>query len=141
MDREFMSYPVLTRNNHGEGVLTYQGAMLGESLQVEVVKEVLLLAGVDCPDLDLSESVKARHTVDQAGRRLHYYFNFSSQRVSFDYRYGEGECLRGGSQVKEASGLSLRPWSCEVVREHVVSREPLKTAAPVSDATAGVVPV
>jgi len=58
-----------------------------------------------------------RHGVNRLGKRLHYYFNYSSAEVKATYAYANGTNLLDGKAVKQASVLTLAPWDLAIVEE------------------------
>jgi beta-galactosidase len=66
----------------------------------------------------MPEAVKVRHGRNAAGRRLHYYLNFSDSTKSVRYPYPSGTDLLTDSAVRQGSALSLKPWDLAIVIEH-----------------------
>src|ERR1700757_2262079 len=86
-------FPAITRNRYGNGVLTYEGTVISDALQREIVREVLKRVGLTGPDQNLPATVKVRHGRNALGKLLHYYLNFSREEQSFAYPYGDGSDL------------------------------------------------
>jgi beta-galactosidase len=110
-------YPAITRNRCGKGTLTYEGTVLSDALQREVVRDALKHAGLTGPDQDLQEPVKVRHGRNERGQSLHYYFNFSGDRQSFTYPHGDGVDLLSKKPLARGGSLSLAPWDLAIVAE------------------------
>jgi beta-galactosidase len=53
--------------------------------------------------------------VNRLGKRLHYYFNYSSELKSFAYPYAVGKDLLTGSAITQS--ITLKPWGVAIVEE------------------------
>ncbi|HEY0379803.1 MAG TPA: beta-galactosidase [Pyrinomonadaceae bacterium] len=110
-------WPALTRNNYGKGTLTYEGTFLSDKLQERVLLDVLKLAGLDGPDQQLAAPVRVKHGVDNAGKNLHYYLNYSSQGQTFTYPYASGTDLLTKRAVNKSQAVELAPWDLVIIEE------------------------
>lgn len=113
----FGRWPAITRNQFGSGTLTYEGTMLSDGLQRGVVLNVLREAGLLSADQALPGAVRVKHGTTRAGKRIHYYLNYSSLPVSFQYGYGAGRDLLTGHVAALGGGVSLGPWDLAIVEE------------------------
>jgi beta-galactosidase len=109
--------PAITENEFGAGTLLYEGTYLSNKLQTAVLKSALEKAGLTGPDQLLPSSVHVQHGVNRLGKRLHYYFNYSSAKVKVSYAYGAGNNLLDGKSVTKAAELVLGPWDLAIVEE------------------------
>jgi beta-galactosidase len=117
-DHQFYGkYPALTRNKFGTGTLTYEGTFLSDKLQEKVVFEVLNAAGLTGPDQLLPGSIKVKHGVDNAGKNLHYYLNYSSQSQAFTYAYTDGVDLLTRKPIGKTQSVVLAPWDLVIIEE------------------------
>jgi beta-galactosidase len=116
-DDSYWKFPAITRNRYGNGVLTYEGTVVSDALQCEIVREVLKRAGLSGPDQNLPATVKVRHGHNGQGKLLHYYLNFSGEEQSFAYPYGNGSDLLTDTSVRERQLLTLKPWDLAIVAE------------------------
>ena len=116
-DDRYWHFPAITRNEYGQGMLTYEGTFLNDVLQREVIRGVLKDGGLTGPDQDLPTGVKVRHGRNRQGKLLHYYFNFSGDEQGFSYPYGDGSDLLTGKPVQHGQKLQLKGWDLAIVRE------------------------
>jgi len=96
----FSKYPAITRNNYGKGTLTYEGTYLSDELQRKVLLEVLEMAGLTGPDQQLPAPVRVKRGVNNAGRTMRYYLNYSAAEQTFQYpaeRHGDPGPLGSGN--------------------------------------------
>jgi beta-galactosidase len=110
-------FPALTRNRHGKGTLTYQGTILSDALQTKVIGELLKLAGLSGPDQALPRPVRVKHGVTAAGRKVHFYLNYSPDGQSFRYAHGAGVDLLSGRAMGASAELSLPAWDLAIIEE------------------------
>ena len=113
----FGKYPAITRNQFGNGTLTYQGTVLSEKLQEGVLLQVLKLAGLTGPDQQLPSAVRVKHGVNRNGRTLHYYLNYSSDPQTFHYPYGGGIDLLTHAAMAPSQSITLKPWDLAIIEE------------------------
>lgn len=118
----FGKYPAITRNQFGKGTLTYQGTVLSAQLQESVLLDVLKLAGLTGPDQKLPPGVRVKHGVTRNGRKLHYYFNYSSAPQTFPYTYGAGSDLLAQAAIAPSQSITLKPWDLAILEENEASR-------------------
>lgn len=110
-------WPAITRNQFGSGTLTYEGTILSDALQQQVVLQVLKECGLDSSDQSLPSSVRVKHGVNRSGKKLHYYLNYSGTPQTLHYAYGTGRDLLSGSKVESGAMLPIEPWGVVILRE------------------------
>lgn len=110
-------FPAITRNQYGTGILTYEGTVVTDTLQREIIRDVLKRAGLTGADQHLPSSVKVRHGRNAQGRLLHYYLNFYGEEQPIFYPYGNGRDLLTGVSLRQGQTLKLKPWDLAIVAE------------------------
>ena len=113
----FGRWPAITENHYGAGTLLYEGTYLSDTLQKHVLLDVLKEAALAGPDQQLPAAVWVRHGVNRLGKRLHYYFNYSSELKSFAYPYAVGKDLLTGNTITPSQAITLKPWDLAIVEE------------------------
>jgi beta-galactosidase len=113
----FGKWPAITENQFGAGTLLYEGTYLSPALQTAVLKRALEQAGLMGPDQQLPPSVHATHGVNRMGKRVHYYFNYSSAEVKAPYAQSAGTNLLDGKPVSKGDVLTLGAWDLAIVEE------------------------
>ena len=116
-DDSHWHFPAITRNKYGSGTLIYEGTVLTDPLQREIIRDVLKRARLTGPDQSLPGVVKVRHGRNAQGRMLHYYLNFSDAEQSVSYPYHDGADVLSSAVVKQGQTLKLRPWDLAIVVE------------------------
>jgi beta-galactosidase len=74
-------------------------------------------AGLTGSDQQLPSTVHVQHGVNRLGKRLHYYFNYSSAEVKVSYSYATGINLLDGRSVAQSATLTLQPWDLAIIEE------------------------
>jgi beta-galactosidase len=113
----FGRWPAITRNRYGAGTLTYEGTWLSDTLQKDMLLDVLAQGGLTGPDQQVPTAIRARHGVNDLGKRIHYYLNYSSDVQSLTYPYREGTDLLSGSRTRTAQHVTLQPWDLVIIEE------------------------
>jgi beta-galactosidase len=55
--------------------------------------------------------------VNDFGKRIHFYLNYSSDAQSFAYTYGPGTDLLAGKIATCGERIALPPWGAAIVEE------------------------
>jgi beta-galactosidase len=113
----FGRYPAITRNQFGKGTLTYQGTVLSDTLQRKLLTDVLTRAGLTGPDQQLPSAVRVKHALSAAGKKLHFYLNYSGQAQKFSYPYGSGLDLLTERRVEKGTSIAPGAWDLAIVEE------------------------
>jgi beta-galactosidase len=61
--------------------------------------------------------VRVKHGINRAGKRIHYYLNYSGASADFTYAYPAGRDLLTGRAVTRGSGVTLAPWDLAILEE------------------------
>jgi beta-galactosidase len=94
-------------------------------LQIAILRGSLEEAGLIGPDQQLAAAIHVQHGVNRLGRRVHYYFNYSSTEAKMSYPYGGGTNLLDGKPVDKAAQLTLAPWDLTIIEESAASTSAL----------------
>jgi len=113
----FGRWPAITQNQFGAGKVTYEGTFLSDKLQKAVLKAAVQEAGLAGPDQQLPPQVHTRKGVNDFGRNVRYFFNYSGAPVTFKYQYKPGTDLLTSRQVKAEDAVNLGPWDLAIVEE------------------------
>ena len=113
----FGKYPAITRNHFGSGTLTYEGTVLSDAWQANLLHDELHTAGLIGPDQDLPASVRVKHGTNHNGKTIHYYLNYSSIPQKFKYAYKAGDDLLTNSAIAPSQLVTLKPWDLVIVEE------------------------
>jgi beta-galactosidase len=113
----FGRWPAITTNHFGSGTLTYEGTLLSDKLQSDVVLDTLREAGLTGPDQQLPPTVRVKHGLARNGHKLHYFLNYSSAPASVSYEYAAGTDLLTGHAIAPGAQAEIGPWDLMIVEE------------------------
>jgi beta-galactosidase len=114
----FSEYPAITLNNFGAGTLLYQGSLFSDEIQLQVIKDALKRSGISEPDHKFSWPLIAKSGTNSDGNRVHFYYNYSSEKLDFDYPHNSGEELVSGQRISNGFNLSIEPWGVLIIEEN-----------------------
>ena len=116
-DHEFFGrWPAITRNAYGKGTLTYEGTVLSDDLQANIVRDTLADAGIPMRDAALPPGIRTKHATAADGWPLHFFYNFSGRAVTFAYGYEAGADVLTGKPVAAGAKIALGPWELLIVK-------------------------
>jgi beta-galactosidase len=114
----FGRYPAITQNTWGKGTLTYEGTFLSDALQTKVLTDVLSQAGLTGPDQTLPAAVRVKHGIGNNGKRMHFYFNYSSAPQNFTYSYAAAAEVITGKGLAKGQSVTLPAWDVIIAEEN-----------------------
>jgi beta-galactosidase len=74
-------------------------------------------AGIKTVDQDLHWPLITKSGVNDAGKNVHYYYNYSSGKLNFVYPHKAGNELISGKAVTSGKNLEIEPWDVLIVEE------------------------
>lgn len=111
-------YAAVTKNSFGKGTALYLGTMLGEKMLERILGDYF--REIQLSEADLSEGalyfpVICKKGVNDFGKTVRYYFNFSGDEQSFVYGQESGTELISGKAVSGGERIVLKAWDLIVV--------------------------
>ncbi|MFC0183573.1 beta-galactosidase [Pseudarcicella hirudinis] len=110
-------YAAITENKYGKGTATYIGCMTSNSLTEKIIQETVKNAGLWGPNQEIAFPVITKSGVNQYGKKIHYYFNYSSSPGNFTYPYNGGTDLLSNTRIDKNARITLEPWGMKIVEE------------------------
>ncbi|HUC92207.1 MAG TPA: beta-galactosidase [Paenibacillus sp.] len=110
-------YAAVTRNRFGQGSATYVGCMTSPNAISRVLKSAVQEAGLWGADQELAFPLIVKTGFNAEDRRIRYYFNYSSEAVSFRYAHGDGRELLSEVPVASGEQLEIEPWGVRIIME------------------------
>jgi len=110
-------YAAITRNTYGKGTATYIGCLPSYEVLEKIMINALIKTGLWGVDQELHFPLITKSGVNQFGRVIHYYFNYSMNQNSFKYMHGEGIELLSENIVKPQQVIKLEPWGIVIIEE------------------------
>lgn len=114
----FGRWPAITENQFGKGTLIYEGTFLSDTLQYKMVIDALNEAHLIDMKQQLPSSVREKSGINQEGRTIHYFLNYSSDHQTFTYSQRAGIDLLTGKAISPSQAVDLAPWDLVIVEEN-----------------------
>jgi beta-galactosidase len=111
-------YAAITQNQYGKGAATYIGCMTSATVTEKILKQALENAGLWGTDQALYFPLITKSGVNRAGKKVHYYFNYSAGPNSLKYLHKSGRELLSGKAVVQNGTLELAAWGVSIVEEN-----------------------
>ena len=111
-------YAAVTENNYGKGIATYIGCITSDTIMKNIIADATKKAGLFGIEQQLSFPVITKKGVNQNGRMVHYYFNYSATAQSFNYPYNSSKELITNKAISKNATLQLPPWGVMIIEEN-----------------------
>lgn len=111
-------YAAVTENNYGKGIATYIGCITSDTIMKNIITDAIKKANLFGPDQLLSFPVIIKKGVNQNGKNIHYYFNYSATAQPFTYTYNNGKELLSNNIITKNAGLQLQAWGVMIIEEN-----------------------
>ena len=111
-------YAAITQNTYGKGLATYIGCMTSDAVLQKVLEDAAKKANVWGLDQQLTFPLITKSGVNQQGKAVHYYFNYSSVPASVTYPYISGKELLSNEQSPKGRVMKLGAWDVKIVEEN-----------------------
>ncbi|WP_394523432.1 beta-galactosidase [Lacrimispora sp. JR3] len=109
------AYAGITKNRAGKGMGYYLGCLAGKEVLKKVLKEAALDAGITLSGI--TWPVIVRSGINQAGDKLQYWLNYSSQPKEFSCPCKKGEELLTENVYARGEKIRLEEWGVAVLKE------------------------
>ena len=113
----FKKFPAVTLNSFGAGSLLYEGTLVSDEIQGSIIAESLNRADVNNPNEALHWPLVVKTGIDENGRKVHFFYNYSSEEVNFTYSHQAGKSLLSMKRVSPEDELKLPPWDVLIIEE------------------------
>jgi beta-galactosidase len=110
-------YAAITQNNYGKGIATYMACMASDSINARLIENVVRTAGLWTTDQEIKFPIIIKSGINQQGKIIHYYFNYSSKPLSFTYHHKRAVELLTGNAVVNNNVLELSAWGFKIIEE------------------------
>ncbi len=107
-------YAAVTQNRFGKGTAIYSGCLMHETWTKALCLHALKEAKIKAEDSDLYPVV-VKCGVNQQGRMIRFYLNYSEKVQNVPYRYPDGEELLTDKQIRRQDVIALPPWGVRII--------------------------
>lgn len=111
-------YAAITENSYGKGLATYIGCSTSTVVTEKIIEGALKKADLWGLDQQLSFPLITKSGVNEKGKVIHYYFNYSSDSNTFSYPYKEGKELFSAESIQKNKEVQLEPWGVKIIEEN-----------------------
>lgn len=108
-------YAAVTRNSFGKGTATYLGCVTSDGMLREILADVLREAGLWTADQEVEFPVIIKRGINQEGKQIVYYLNYSASERTVTHRDGGGVELTKKEKVAQGDTLTIGPWDLRIV--------------------------
>jgi beta-galactosidase len=96
---------------------TYIGCIPSQAIMKEVLRHAVKKAKLWGVNQELSFPLIIKEGMNQEGKLLHYYFNYSEENHAFTYPHQPGKELLDDSKVETGQTLNIQPWGVLIIEE------------------------
>lgn len=114
----FNKYPAVTINNFGKGTPLYEGTNVSDSIQEKLILQEMERAGIKTVDQSMHWPLVTKAGVNEAGKEVHYYYNYSSTAANLTYPHKKGTELISNKSVTSGSTIEIEPWGVLIIEEN-----------------------
>jgi beta-galactosidase len=111
-------YAAITQNEYGKGIATYIGCKTNAALTENILKQALTKANLWGIDQSLYFPIITKSGVNQQGKKIHYYFNYSAVPTTVKYAFGNGKELLSERAVLQNAVVELEAWGVKIIEEN-----------------------
>jgi len=116
-DEFFGKYPAITENNLGKGSFTYEGCLLTDEIQSKIILNKAIEIGLVEKDKMLTYPIVMKLGVNDQGKFIRYYLNYSDKEQQVVHNYNKGTDLLTNKVLKKGDSFSIKPWDLLIIEE------------------------
>lgn len=112
-------YAAVTQNQYGKGAATYIGCLTTQSYLKEILTDCLKKAGLLNPQQTAAFPVIIRKGINDFGRELIYYLNYSKDQQTITYHGPSGKSLLDDREIHSESTFTIKPWNLVIIERSI----------------------
>jgi len=110
-------YAAITQNSFGKGSATYIGCITSSIVMEKILAGEVKNAGLWGDAQKLYFPIITKKGVNEQGKTVHYFFNYSSAPADVSYTFKSGRELLLNKAVNKNSMVALEPWGISIIEE------------------------
>lgn len=114
-------YTAITRNHYGKGIAVYIGCMTDDKTLKAVITAAFSASGVEIPEEKYP--VIIRSGINDLGKKIRYFFNYSSEEQEVLYAFKDGKELLTDGRIRAQSVLKIPAWDVKIIEETKISKK------------------
>ena len=108
-------YAAITQNQYGKGTATYLGCHVSNEMLREILSDILKKIGLWGQEQEVSFPVIIKKGINDFGKEIRYYLNYSPQVQEVKYCGNEAKDLLTGDKIYEGQTLRIEPWNLRIL--------------------------
>lgn len=108
-------YAAVTRNHYGKGTATYLGCWTSDAMLKEILSDVLKEADLWSSRQEIGFPVIIKTGVNDLGKEILYYLNYSGKTQKVVYREKKGTELLTQETLEDGHILEIAPWDLKII--------------------------
>ena len=109
-------YTAVAKNNYGKGSTLYLGTFFDEELLEKILRDYMTESGCTTLTDEMPHfPVILKRGINDFGKELYYYFNYSGETQTVTHQGGSGTELLTEKAVATGEVLNLAPWDLVIV--------------------------
>lgn len=108
-------YAAVTRNHYGKGTATYLGCWTSDAMLKEILSDVLKEADLWSSRQEIGFPVIIKTGVNDLGKEILYYLNYSGKTQKVIYREKKGTELLTQETLEDGHILEIAPWDLKII--------------------------
>ncbi len=110
-------YAAVTQNQYGKGIAIYIGCIPSPVIMKKIMEHSIREAGIWGVNQELQFPLIIKSGVNQSGKTIHYYLNYSDSPTSFKYPHHTGIELFTEEEIGINQIIKVKPWDVIIIEE------------------------
>ena len=107
------NYAAITHNSYGSGTATYIGCYTEKEAIKKLLKKVSDIA--ELPSCSLELPIIKKRGINEEGKEISFYFNYSSDTQTFSLDCSDGTELLSNTHISNKDKITLKPWDLVII--------------------------
>ncbi|WP_200814985.1 beta-galactosidase [Scatolibacter rhodanostii] len=111
-------YAAVTQNQYGKGIATYIACLPKAEVMQKILEVALKNAGLWGINQGIIFPLVVKTGINQSGKTVRYYFNFSMEAQEFTYPHQDGVELLQNQSVTQNENIQMEAWDIKIIEEN-----------------------
>lgn len=114
---EWKKYSAITTNNYGNGNAIYIGCFPSMSTMKNILNYALDNFQISLDKENFEFPLISKKLINKDGKIVRFYFNYSKEKISFNYKKENGIEIVENNKVNKNTELLIDPWGFKIIEE------------------------